>query len=201
MILRTQRKAVRMDAARREPEHHVARSNLAAVDDLALFHRADRETGQIVFAVRIHARHFRGFAADQRAARQLAAVCNALHDGRRRADIELAAGEIVEEKQRLGALHEDVVDAHRDQILADRVVLVQLERETQLGADAVGAGHEHRFLVLLRHFEQRAESTDAAQHAVAQGLLGKGLDGVDEGVARIDVHAGVAIRQTLGRIG
>ena len=43
-------------------------------------------------------------------------------------DVELAAGEVVEEEERLGALHEDVVDAHRHEIDADRVVAVELRR-------------------------------------------------------------------------
>jgi hypothetical protein len=33
--------------------------------------------------------------------------------------VELAGGEIVEEEQRLGALHDQIVDAHRDQIDPD----------------------------------------------------------------------------------
>ena len=55
-------------------------------------------------------------------------------------DVELAAGEVVEEEQRLGALHQDVVDAHRDEVDADGVVAVERERELELGAHAVGAG-------------------------------------------------------------
>jgi hypothetical protein len=122
---------------------------------------------------------------------------DALDDGRGRVDVELAAGEVVEEEQRLGALHEDVVHAHRDQILADGVVFVQMKCELQLGAHAVGARHEHGLPVLLRHFEQRAEAADAAEHAVAQRFLRKRLDLVDERVARVDVDAGVAVGQTL----
>jgi hypothetical protein len=79
-------------------------------------------------------------------------------------DVELAGGEIVEKKQRLGALHQHVVDAHADQIDADAVVPVQLLRQLQLGADAVGAGHQHRLAVLARQVEQRAESAQSAHH-------------------------------------
>ena len=50
---------------------------------------------------------------------------------------ELAGREIVEEEQRLGALHDDVVDAHRDEVDADRVVAAGLDRDLHLGADAV----------------------------------------------------------------
>ncbi|MDR5662852.1 hypothetical protein KPA97_17325, partial [Burkholderia cenocepacia] len=62
-----------------------------------------------------------------------------------------------------------------------------MKRQLELRAHAVGARHEHRLLVLLRHFEQRAEPADAAEHAVAQGFLRKRLDLVDERVAGVDV--------------
>ena len=78
-------------------------------------------------------------AADQRAAGLLAAARDALDDLAGDGDVELAAGEVVEEEQRLGALDQDVVDAHRDEVDADRVVAVERERELELGADAVGA--------------------------------------------------------------
>ena len=58
--------------------------------------------------------------------------------------IELAGREIVEKEQRLGALHDDVVDAHRDEIDADRVENAALDRDLDLGADAVVGGDQHR---------------------------------------------------------
>jgi hypothetical protein len=101
--------------------------------------------------------------------------------------------EVVEEEQRLGALHEDVVDAHRHQILAHGVVAVELERQLELGAHAVGARNQHRLLVLLRQLEQRAETADAGHHAFAHGALGKRLDPVDQRVAGFDVNTGIAV--------
>ena len=44
------------------------------------------------------------------------------------ADVELLADVVVEKEQRLGALHQDVVDAHRDQVDADRVVPAAVRR-------------------------------------------------------------------------
>ena len=63
-----------------------------------------------------------GLAADQRAARLLAAGRDALDDVGGDRDVEPLADVVVEEEQRLGALHQDVVDAHRDEVDADRVV-------------------------------------------------------------------------------
>ena len=113
-----------MGAGRRQAEHHVARRDRLAVDGLGFFNDADRETGQVVFAGRVHARHFGGFATDQRTAGQFAALGNATDDGSGGIDIELAAGEIIEEEQRFGAKHQNVIDAHRDQILADGIVTI-----------------------------------------------------------------------------
>jgi hypothetical protein len=166
---------------------------LRAVDDLRFFHGADGEAGQVVFAVRVHARHFGGFAADQGAAGLFAAGGDALDDGGGGRHVQLAAGKIVEEEQRLGALHQDVVDAHRDQVDADRVMTVQLESQLELGADAVGTGDQHGLLELLADLEQRAETADTAEHAFAHGALGKGLDRFDQGVAGIDIDTGVAV--------
>jgi hypothetical protein len=110
-----------------------------------------------------------------------------------RVHVQLAAGEVVEEEQRLGALHQDVVDAHRHQILAHGVMAVQLEGQLELGAHAVRAGHQHWLLELLREFEQRAESADAGHHAFTHGALGERLDAVYQRVAGVDVNTGIAV--------
>jgi hypothetical protein len=69
---------------------------------------------------------------------------------------------------------------------------VELEGQLELGADAVGAGHQHRLAEFLRHFEQRAEPADAAQHLRAHRALGEWLDAFDQRIAGIDIHAGCA---------
>ena len=43
-------------------------------------------------------------------------------------DVDLVGGEVVEEEERLGAVRENVVDAHRHQVDSDRVVLAELLR-------------------------------------------------------------------------
>ena len=118
---------------------------------------------------------------------------DALDHRGRDVDVELAAREVVEEEQRLGALHEDVVDAHRDEVDADRVVAVERERELELGADAVGAGDQHRLAEALADLDQRAEAADAGEHLGAQRALGERLDALDQRVAGVDVDAGVAV--------
>ena len=62
----------------------------------------------------------------------------------RRRRLDLAGGEVVEEEQRLGALDDDVVDAHRDEVDADRVEDAGFDRDLELGADAVGGADQDR---------------------------------------------------------
>ena len=70
---------------------------------------------------------------------------------------------------------------------------MQVKSQAQLGANTIGAGHQHRLLVTLWHFEQRAETTNAAQYALAQGLLGQRLDTFDECITGIDIDASITV--------
>src|SRR4029079_803200 len=101
----------------------------AAVDDAGFFDDTDGESGKIVFAVAVHAGHFGGFAADQRTTGLLASAGDAFDHLGGDVDVELAARVVIEEEQRLRALHEYIVDAHCHEIDADRVVTVERERE------------------------------------------------------------------------
>ena len=57
----------------------------------------------------------------------------------------LADGEVIQEEERNGALHRDIVDAVIHQVFAHRVVPARGKRDLQLGADAVGRADQHRF--------------------------------------------------------
>ena len=111
-----------------------------------------------------------------------------------RADIglQLSAGEIVEKEQRLGALHHEIVDRHRDEIDADGVVPAGLDRDLDLGADAVGAGDQQR-VAEARAFEveQPAEAADLGIRARPGGCAHQRLDQLDHAVAGIDIDAGL----------
>jgi hypothetical protein len=120
---------------------------MVAGQRLVAFHGADAESGEIVVALRIHARHFGGLAADQGAACLPAAVRDRGDDALGDSALELAGREIIEEEQRLGALDDEVVDAHRDQIDTDAVMAVEVDRELQLGADAIIGGDQQRIAI------------------------------------------------------
>ncbi len=146
----------------------------------------------------VHAGHFGGLAADQRAAGLPAAFGDAADDRRALVRIELAGGEIVEEEQRLGALHDDVVDAHGDEVDADRVVLARVDGDLQLGADAVIGGDQHRVGEARRlEVEQAAEAADLAIGARPPGRAHQRLDLLDHEIAGIDVDAGLGIGEPV----
>ena len=112
--------------------------------------------------------------------------------------IELAGGEVVEEEQRLGALHHQVVDRHRDEIDADRVVHAGLDRDLDLGADAVVGGDQHRVLeTCALEVEQSAEAADLGVCARARRRLHQRLDQLHHAVAGIDIDAGLRIGEAL----
>ena len=155
-----------MNAARGEAEDDVARREIAARQDPVALDRADGEAGEVVVALAVEARHLRGLAADQRGAGHAAALRDPLDDARRRLHVERGGGEIVEEEERLGALHDEVVDAHRDEVDADRAVLAAIDGDLQLGADAVGRGDQDRVAEAGRlQVEERPEAAESAEHA------------------------------------
>ena len=111
-----------MQPGARQADDDVAGATFAAVDDALALDDADAEAGEVVVAAVVDAGQLGGLAADQRAAGLPAALGDAGDHARGDVDVERAGREVVEEEQRLGAGDEHVVDAHRDEIDADRVV-------------------------------------------------------------------------------
>ena len=95
---------------------------------LVALDRADAEAGEVVIAGRVHARHLRGLAADQRAAGLAAALGDRCDHRCGDVVVELPGRVIIEEEQWLGALDDEVVGAHRDEVDADAVVAAGLDR-------------------------------------------------------------------------
>ncbi len=118
--------------------------DVGARQDLAALDGADRKSPRGRSLPGVHARHLGRLAADQRATGLPAAFGDALDDIRSGIDVEFSASEIIEEEQRLGALHHEVVDAHGDEIDADRAVLAGVDGDLELGADAVVGGDQNR---------------------------------------------------------
>mmetsp|Transcript_24630 Transcript_24630/g.35332 ORF Transcript_24630/g.35332 Transcript_24630/m.35332 type:complete len:805 (-) Transcript_24630:551-2965(-) len=115
-------------------------------------------------------------------------------------DVEAARGVVVQEEERLGPAHQDVVDAHGHQVHADAAVLPHGLRDHQLRAHPVGAGHQHGVVAPEARLRQVEEAPEAAQLGVAarpnRGLAVR-LDAGHQLLARVDVHAGRLVGQGL----
>ena len=98
-------------------------------------------------------------------------------------------------KQRLGTRDHQVVDAHGDEVYPDRIVDAEVHGEFELGADTVGARHQHRLSVTLRYFAQGAKATQSRHDFRAPGVFGDMLDSLDQGIAGIDIYAGVFVAE------
>src|SRR5574337_1403052 len=186
-----------MRAGGGEADQDVTRLDRAAINDFAFFHYAHGKTGEVVIFTGVHARQFGGFAADQRATGEFAAARDAFDHGFRGVYLQLAAGVVIQEKQRLGPRDHDVVDAHGHEVDADGVVAPALDGELEFGADAVGAGDQHRVLVAGGAFHQRADAADAAQHFRPAGAYRGRCDALHQRVARVNIHTGVAVSKRL----
>ena len=180
-----------MHARRGKADHCVARRDIFARQQRVARNRADGEAGQVVIAVLINAGHFRGFAADERATGFPAPRGDARDDRRANLGIELAASKIVEKEQGFGALNHEVVYRHGDEIDANCVVAGGLDRDLDLGANAVGRRDEDCIRETSRfEIEQAAEAADFGVRARTGGPAQQRLDQFHHAVAGIDVDTG-----------
>src|SRR4051812_33054782 len=136
-----------MDTAGSQTEDHVTGGDIGPGQDLTALGSADGEAREIVILAGVHARHLGRFTADQRASRDPAAFGNARDDVAASCYVQLAGSEVIEEEQRLGALNHEVVDAHRDKVDTNGIVLASRNSDSQLSADPIGAGDEDRILI------------------------------------------------------
>ena len=160
-----QAEAVRMHAARGEPEQHVAGGDPARQRR----RRAPSRRPRSPRGRSRRAAYIPGISAvsPPTSAAPASAQPAAMPSITRRGglDVEPAGGEVVEEEQRLGALADQVVDAHGDEVDADGVEPPGLDREPELGADAVGRGDQDRVGVARGpEVEERAEAAEPGHH-------------------------------------
>ena len=195
-----QAEAVGVHAAGPQAQHHITGLDVLPSQNFGLLDHAHRKTGQVVLAHRVHARHFGGFATNQGAARQLASTGNAAYHRGGCVNVELAAGKVIQKKQGLSPLHQNIIHAHGHQVYAHRVVHVPFKGELELGAHAIGAAHQHRLAVALGHFKQGAKAADAGQHAFAHGLACQRFDALDQRITGVDVDTCVLVRQGRGAL-
>src|SRR5580704_17353400 len=173
-----------MDARRRQTEDKVSRLQSWPRQQRATFGGPDREAGDVEIARGVKTGHLRRLSADQSTSRLRAPLRDALDHRRRHVLVEFAGSKIIQEKQRLSALDDDVVDAHRHEVNADRVVEAALDRELHLCADAIVGGNKDRIdKPRSLEIEQSAESAEFGACPSTPGGPRERTNSVDDPVA------------------
>jgi hypothetical protein len=194
--------AVGVEPHGRQCEQDITLHEVLAVHELRPLDGADDEAGHVVLAIGIETGHLRGFAAEQRAAVLAAGGGEARHDLLGHVRRETSGGQVVEEEERRGPLHENIVHAVVHEIAADRVVHAGHERDFQLRADTIGARDEHRIGPPPgRHREQPAERADLGQHTRCERAPRDRFDPADGFVASVDVDPRRLVARTAHATG
>src|SRR6185369_3901025 len=193
-----QRIAVGVKSGRRQADEYVSRLNVFTGNDLLAIDGADDEASEVVFALRIEARHFGGFTTNQGASIMFAGVCHSADDFFCDFGIELADRQVIHKEERGCALNGDVIDAVVDEVSADALMKIHLEGEFELRPNAVNAGDENRIAeLLLVDREKSAKSADLAQHASVESAVSKILDALLGAVSAFDIDAGIGVSEGL----
>ena len=159
-----QRVAVGMEAARGEAEDGVSRLGRRPVDQLVTLDDPDAAAREVE-GLRIHDPRVLGrLAADERTARQPAATGDRLDQLGHAFGDQPANRHVVEEEERRRAAADDVVGAHRHEVLADGVVPAKGRRDGGLGSDTVRGADEDRLAHPGRKGDGRAKATEAGEH-------------------------------------
>lgn len=107
------------------------------------------------------------------------AIAHTLHEIFQQAGVVLGHGHVIEEEQRLSPATQGVVDTHRHQVDADRLVVAHGARHLELCAHPVGARDQDWVLVVSG--EEAIGEVEAKQ---AGEPVGQGYDAGTEGPAQ-----------------
>ena len=126
----------------------------------------------------------------------LEADADLLHHGR----VRPLDGEVVEQRDRLRADADDVVDVHRDAVDPDGVVAAGLLGEDQLRADAVGPDRDPEVRRHLEHGGVVAGREHGARGAPGVDRLEDADERRDRAIGGVLVHAGPGVRVGAHRL-
>ena len=157
--------AVGVQADGRQTDESIAGLNVVPGHQALAVNDTDDSTGKVILAVGIQSRHLGGFAADQGAFYGAAGSAEPGDNLHGDFGVKLAGGVVVEKKQRLRTLCQDVVDAVVDQVARDGSVPSGAERQLELGADAVDTAHQDWLAHAARRRAQRKHAAEVARAA------------------------------------
>ena len=195
--------AVGVDAAGGHPQGDVAGGDGRAVEELGAFDDSDTEAGQVVVARPVEVGHDGGFAAYQGRVAVDAAGADPPDDRLQQRRVVLGHGDVVEEKERLGPAADGVVHTHGHQVDAHGIVAAGHLGHLQLGPHAVGAGDEHRLLVVAGEEVPGKIEAEKARKPVVPGQYTGGMRPAHQGrepAHRLGIRLEVDPRLFVGQL-
>jgi len=119
--------------------------------------------------------------------------CNRLDDATISLGGEAAHCQVVRESQWPGADGGEIVDTHRDQVVAEQIELAGSSVQIELGPDAVGAHHDDGIGYVGGELDAGCESAEPSQYLVGPGCSHRRTDGIHESIRRLQVDAGLSV--------
>ena len=191
-----------MQPRRGHCHQHVALAHPVWAEHRIRFDDADTRPGQVVLVFAEDSRMLGSLPADEGAASPTAPLGDPTHDLGDPLRDEPAAGQVVEQEQRLCPAHDQVVGDHRNEVDPDRVVAAESLGDQQLGPHAVrGRGKQRAPPPRQIHGEQARKAAEPADN-LGPGCHGDlGAQQLHRPLARLDVHTGGAVGHTPPRAG
>ena len=138
-----------MEAGGLHAENDIANADVLWAKQLGSIDNADSGTGNVVIVNAEKARVLSGLATNQGNTNRRTSLSDAANDVGDAGRNNLAAGDVIGHEQALSANHNDVVNNHANEVLADGVVLVDCLSNSHLGANTIGGSCQKRAVVRL----------------------------------------------------
>mmetsp|Transcript_33758 Transcript_33758/g.60946 ORF Transcript_33758/g.60946 Transcript_33758/m.60946 type:complete len:216 (-) Transcript_33758:281-928(-) len=138
-------KSVGVNTGRGETKENVTGLDIFfPIDKLLLLDGTNGKTSKVVFSMLVETGHLGGLPTEENAVGLIAAVDNSLDDLLGGVDVKFAGGIVIKEEHRLGSESDNIIDAHSDEVNTNGVMLLKVNGELKLGADAIRTSNEIR---------------------------------------------------------
>ena len=167
-----QGKTIAVHAGGSDSDQDVSGSYFLPCDQVFFINNTYGETCKVIFILFHKSRMLRSLSADQSGSGLKAAFRYASYDLGDLFRIVLAAGNIIQEKQRFTARAGNIVHAHCHSVDSDRVMFVHYHGKLYLGSASVGPGYQSGFLHILEslHGKSSGETADSSKHFRSHGF-------------------------------
>src|SRR3989344_2032624 len=184
--------AVGVEAVRGESDQNISFADLVPCNHAVALCCADDRACHIVRTLRIHLRHFRGFAADEHAPHVPACLAHAFHNGFDHRGIKSAGGKVIEEEEGGGALTHEIICGVVHDVVPDAFPFARSLCDHSLCPHAVNAREDPRPVEIFhfRYLQCAGKRADATQNILCERGFHMFFQPAYRLVPAADIHAG-----------